>query len=290
MRAAALLGVAPLLHERGIEAADLLAGLGLAPGTLDHADGRMAYGMAGRLLQRCADATVCDHFGLLVGQQASLSSLGTLGELMRRSPTLRSALRSLVLYLPLQTRGAIATHGVDGKSATLGYAIYQRDTTGAALAYDLVMAFELNVLRALCGARWCSSEVSFSHAEPKNLRPYRDLFCAPLRFDAARTEIRFSEAWLDHAPAGADARAHRSLQREMATQLLRAPHDLAGRSVARCERWSRGVSGRRPWCRTSCRPLRARCGACSRNRGRASGKCSRTCATRWHGSCSRTRR
>ena len=38
-------------------------------------------------VQRCAELTACPHFGLLLGQQTTLLSLGTLGELMQRSPT-----------------------------------------------------------------------------------------------------------------------------------------------------------------------------------------------------------
>ena len=154
VRVAALLGVSPLLRERGVDPAEVLTSLGLAPDTLDDAENRIHYRTGGRLLQRCAEITGCPHFGLLVGQQANVSSLGMLGELMQRSPTVQSALRSLILHLHLQTRGGVPTHSVEGGNATFGYAIYQRDMPGAAQAYDLVMAFEFNILRALCGARW----------------------------------------------------------------------------------------------------------------------------------------
>jgi AraC-like DNA-binding protein len=227
VRVAALLGVAPLLREGGVDPAEVLTSLGLAPDTLNDADNRIHYRMGGQLLQHCAEITGCAHFGLLVGQQATIASLGMLGELMRRSPTVHSALRGLLLHLHLQTRGGVATHRVEGENATFGYAIYQRDMPGAAHAYDLVMAFEFNILRALCGAQWLPREVSFSHAKPGDLGPYRQFFRAPLRFNADRTEIVFSKTWLDHALPGHDAEAYRRLQRELATQLLLAPDDWA---------------------------------------------------------------
>ena len=227
VRVAALRAVPSLLRERGIEPADVLASIGLDPGTLDDVDNRIPYTTAGQLLQRCIETTGCIHFGLLVGQQANISSLGLLGELMRRSPSVRAALRSLILHIHLQTRGGVPTHTIEGTTASLGYAIYQRDTPGVAQAYDLVMAFEFNIMQSLCGPRWLPSEVSFSHSKPKDLRPYRQFFGSALRFDADRTAIVFSKSWLDQVPMGADSELHRALQREVAAQEVLKPQDQA---------------------------------------------------------------
>lgn len=229
MRVAALLGVASLLRERSVEPADVLASIGLDPGTLDNADNCIPYSTGGQLLQRCAEVTGCDHFGLLVGQRANISGLGMLGELMQRSPSVRTALASLISHLHLQTRGGVPTHSVEGENATFGYAIYQRDMPGTAQAYDLVMAFEFEIMQALCGLRWLPSEVSFSHAKPRDVRPYRKFFRSALRFDADRTAIVFSKTWLDQAPPGHDAQAYSLLQRELATQLMLAHNDCAER-------------------------------------------------------------
>jgi AraC-like DNA-binding protein len=227
VRVAALLGVAPLLRERGIEPAGVLEGLGLDATTLDHADNRIRYRSAALLIQRCAELTACPHFGLLVGQRDDVLTLGTLGELMLKSPTVGSALRCLLLHLHLQTRGGVPTHTREGPIATLGYAIYLRDVAGTAQAYDLVMAFEFNILKALCGPRWRPQEVSFPHVAPKDLRPYRQYFRAPLRFDADRSEIRFDAAWLEQALPGHEVATHRTLQHDLARQLMMAPEDCA---------------------------------------------------------------
>ena len=227
VRVAALLGVVPVLRERGVEPADVLASIGLDPRILDDADNCIPYSTGGQLLQRCAEVTGCDHFGLLVGQRANISTLGMLGELMQRSPSVRAALESLISHLHLQTRGGVPTHGVEGENASLGYAIYQRDMPGTAQGYDLVMAFEFRIMQALCGPRWLPSEVSFSHAKPKDVHPYRKFFRSPLRFDADRTAVVFSRAWLDHVPLGSDCQLHRALQREITAQEVSRPIELA---------------------------------------------------------------
>jgi AraC-like DNA-binding protein len=146
---------------------------------------------------------------------------------MLRSPTVRAALRSLILNMHLQTRGGVPMHSVEGGSATFGYAIYQPNMSGVLQTYDLAIAYEFNILQALCGPRWLPNEVSFAHAKPKDTRPYRQFFRSPLRFDADHSEIRFNKSWLDHPLPGYDAEALRHLQRELARQIMLDPDDYA---------------------------------------------------------------
>jgi AraC-like DNA-binding protein len=223
----ALQGIAPLLQERGIDPAQVLADVGLGAGTLDRPDFTIPYRKAGELIQHCVEITGCAHFGLLIGTRATLSSLNLIGELMRRSPSVQAALRSLMLHLHLQTRGGMPTHTIGAGFATLGYAIYEREMPGAAQGYDLVLAFERNILAALCGPRWRPSKVMFAHVPPRDIGPYREVFDAPLHFNADRTEIVFARKWLDHAPAGADAAQHRALQYRIAELEMMEPDDHA---------------------------------------------------------------
>jgi AraC-like DNA-binding protein len=227
VRVAPLLGVPALLRERGIEPTVVLASVGLAPGTLDHADRTISYIDSGRLLQRCAEVTGCPHFGLLVGQRNNISALGMLGEIMLRSASTQAALRSLILYIHLQTHGGVPTHTVEEGNATFGYAIYQRGMPAPTHVYDLVMAYAFNVMRSLCGPNWAPIEVSFSHKKPDDLRPYRKVFGAPLRFDAERTAILFSKTWLTAIPPNSNAELHRELQCHIAAQELRQRDTIA---------------------------------------------------------------
>jgi AraC-like DNA-binding protein len=227
LRVAPLLGAPALLRERGIDTAAMLAELGMDPGTFDDPDNRIHYRTAAVFVQRCAEAAGCPHLGLLLGQQTTLLSLGTLGELMQRSPTVHVALRSLVLHMHLQTRGGVPTLGIEGAHARLGYAVYLRDVPAPRQAYDLALAYEFNILRDLCGPDWSASGVTFSYARPKDTRPYQNFYKAPLRFDADCTEIAFKKAWLDRALPGHDVEVHRALQRDQARQLMLAPGDCA---------------------------------------------------------------
>src|SRR5690349_13967484 len=167
VRAAALLGVPALLRERGIDPDELLSSVNVDPRTFEHPDRTISYLDAGRVLQRAVEATKCPHFGLLVGQKNDIASLGVLGEIMLKSASTQAALRSLILHMHLQTQGGVPTHSVEDGNATFGYAIYQPGMPALTQVYDLVMAYEFNIMRGLCGPHWTPVEVSFSHNKPE---------------------------------------------------------------------------------------------------------------------------
>jgi AraC-like DNA-binding protein len=226
VRVGSLFAAPALLRERGLDPSTVLAGLGLDPCTFDDPDNRIHYRLAGRVVERCVDATDCPHFGLLLGQHATILSLGSLGELMLCAPTVQVALRDLELHMDAQTRGGVVTHEVEGDTATLGYGVYLPDMPAQAQICDLALAYACNVLRALCGSAWVPSEVMFLHARPRDTSPYRQFFNGPLRFDAGRSAIVFRKSWLERALPGHDAGRHRALQLALVTQSMPADADL----------------------------------------------------------------
>src|SRR5918994_1138741 len=74
-----------------------------------------------------ADRTNCPHFGLLVGQRATILSLAMVGRLMQHSDTLGEALRALVANLSIQNRGAVPALSISDDTALFSFAIYQPD-------------------------------------------------------------------------------------------------------------------------------------------------------------------
>jgi len=218
VRLATLLPIPALLRDYGIDSTKLLADVGLSAGAFADADDRIPFRTAGMLLQRCADATGCNHFGLLVGERSDVETLGRVGALMRQSPTVDAALRSLILHLHLQNRGGVPTRTIDGDHASMGYVIYQCDMPGTAQVHDLVAALSFNILHSLCGRDWRPSAVTFSHARPDDVRPYNRFFKAPLHFDADATELRFEKRWLDRPLPGSDAALYEWLLSTMSAE------------------------------------------------------------------------
>jgi len=209
-----------------------MAAAGLAPDSLDDADGRIPYAAMGRLLSEGAKRTRCEHFGLLAGRQWHLGDLGLVGELVRHSATVHQALRTLTVYQHLNSAGGLPFLLRHGDTADLGYAIYHPGIVGAEQIYDAVLAAGVNQLRELCGPGWMPTAVSFSHKKPTDAEPHRRLFRVQPRFDAELSFLRFSAAWLDHRIEG-----NNPIRRRAALELAHhAERDVVVERVARALR------------------------------------------------------
>lgn len=229
VRVAPLASVPALLRHMGANPIRILKSVGIDPRLFEDPENQIALVVAGRLLEACAQRTGCPHFGLLVGQQGGLASLGLLGTLMEHSPTVDAALRNLTVHMHLRTRGGVPTRTVEGKWATLGYALYQRGMPGSAYAHDMAIAIGFNIMRTLCGVDWLPTEVQFSRAEPRDGAPYRRFFRSPLRFDAERTVMVFARQWLSQPLPGFDADLYRSLRKRIAEREASDVESLAER-------------------------------------------------------------
>jgi AraC-like DNA-binding protein len=201
-----------VLAELGADPEQVIAEAGLDPRLFADGANLISVSALGRLLTLCVGRTNCPHFGLLVGQKASLASLRLVGSLMRHSPTVGEALRNLERHLPVQNRGAVVRLDVHDEVAILSYCPYDPGVESAAQQAEGALATTVNALRALCGPEWAPSEVLLPRAAPVNQEPYRRFFRAPLRFDQEVAAVVFPARWLEQPIAGADPVLQRLLQ------------------------------------------------------------------------------
>lgn len=211
----ATLALPAVLRSLGADPAALFAEAGFDAKLFDDPDARASFAARGRMLAHCVARTGCRHLGLLVGEQGGLHSLGLVGLLVKYSPDVGSALRSLVRYQHLHVRGAVTTLAVDGGLAALRYDIYQPRVEATDQVGDGAVAVMFNIMRELCGPRWKPVELRFAHRQPEDVGPFRRCFQAPLRFDAEHNAVAFSADWLDRPVAGAEPELRRLLQQQI---------------------------------------------------------------------------
>jgi AraC-like DNA-binding protein len=214
-RVGPLRSIPAVLRSLGADPAQVFADARVDPALFDDADRMISFAARGRLMRQCVSATGCAHFGLLVGQRNGLEQLGLVGLLVKYSPDVGTALRSLVRYFHLRVRGAVVTLGRDGEAASLGYEIVQHQGEASDQVADGALASEFNILRTLCGADWTPSEVCFAHREPADAGPYRRLFQCPLSFDTARNALVFHASWLERRLPGDDPALRQLLQKQI---------------------------------------------------------------------------
>ena len=235
VRIGATLALPAVLRSLGFNPAELFAEVGFDLALFDDPDNRLAYAQRNHLFAHCVDRTACDHLGLLVGQQAGLHSLGLVGLLVKYSPTVGAALRSLVRFMHLHVRGAVTNLELDGNAAMLSYEIYQPGAAATNQISDGAIAGLFNVMRTLCGHTWAPSELRFAHRPPADIAPFREFFQAPLEFNSTRNAVVFSSNWLNLVLQEKDQPLHDLLVKQIEALEVEFGDDLPGkvRSILR---------------------------------------------------------
>jgi AraC-like DNA-binding protein len=166
----------------------------------------LPFAVRGGLLERGAQATRCEHFGLLLGDRSGISQLGALGELMLKRASVGEALGMFSTYWLRHNPATVVFIGRSGDQATLGYAAIDGNIPGMTQLQDGAMAMARNIMRGLLGADWCPTGVKLMRREPRDPELYANFFGAPCRFNATRSELTFSAATLDVRLQNPDAR------------------------------------------------------------------------------------
>jgi len=215
VRVGGSLAIPTVLRSLGADPGVVLAEAGVDPALFSDPENLIAYRARSRLINVCVARTGCTHFGLLVGQQGGLNALGLLGLLVKYSSDVETALRSLTHYFHLHARGAAPLMEVHGKVATLSYEIHEPHSDATDQIGDGALAFQFNILGALCGPEWKPLEVRFAHRKPDDAGPFRRFFKAPLSYDAEQYALVFSADWLHRRLLSDDAALRRLLQKQI---------------------------------------------------------------------------
>lgn len=218
MRLGAVKEIAAILREFGTDAGDVIRTIGLDPDLFSDGDNAIPFDSLATLLDRSVALTGYHHIGLLIGQRATLSSLGPIGGLMQHSPTVGDALRCLESHLRHCRHGAAPVLDLEGDIALLTYGICEPGIESADRILDAAIASATAFMRSLCCPDWAPTEVFLTRSPPADAEIYRRYFRSPVRFDQEITALTFPTRWLDHRIDGADA-IYRRIFRERVEEL-----------------------------------------------------------------------
>lgn len=210
-RISAMNAVPFVLESLRFDPVEVLGEVGLDARLFEDSNNLIADERVGPMLVHCAERTRHEDFSLRVGAQARLDVLGLIATLAASAPDVGSALHVLSRFLSLNDSASIVSVGAEGGFAWLNYAVYESGFEGTRPLYQMVSAVAFNVLRELGGPEWAPAEVRLPCRRPRDIRPYRDFFRAPIRFDADRMTISFARGWLDRPLHGADSALHAAL-------------------------------------------------------------------------------
>jgi AraC-like DNA-binding protein len=258
-RVGAFTALPSLIRQLGADPVETLRAAGLPQDALDLPDSTISYASLGRLLRLAAGRTRCGHVGLLAGRLWHIGDLGLVGEVVRHSPTVGDALRTLTVYQHLNSGGGLAFLIERPGIVEIGYAIYHANVEGSIHIYDVALTSATNFLRELCGPSWTPTEVLLPREKPADATPWRAFFRVTPRFDAEIGALRFPSAWMQRPVEGADPETFRRASRRAdaagrgevkqrvmrALRILMLSGDVSGEATARMLSMHRRTLNRR---------------------------------------------
>ena len=227
VRMGTVMSIPALLRSFNVDPEVVLGEIGCDVALFDNPDSRMSLAAHNRIVEHCARRTHCPHFGLLVGQQDGLESLGLVGLLVKHSPDVGTALERLVRHLAVHVRGACARLALTERLAMLTWELYAPGIGSPSNCVgDGAIAVYYNILHELCGPDWRPDEVHLARRTPADTGPYRRFFRVPLRFDAEEFALLFPRRWLAHRLPPVDDALRRLLQDQIDLLEAQSPGDF----------------------------------------------------------------
>ena len=227
LRSASLSNYGELARSLGLDPVQMLAGVGLPPACLDNADLRVSADAVMELLERSAQLSGEQAFGLRLAQTRRLSTLGLVGMLARDEPTLREAIATLVRYGRQHNESLMARLDESNGIAVITQELLVAPS-GGRQSIELAVGAVHRILRLLLGPDWSARTVSFTHPAPVNLDVHHRLFGRAVRFSQEFNGIVLRSTDLDTPMAMADpvmrGYAHQMLAEATPTEATR--HDV----------------------------------------------------------------
>jgi AraC-like DNA-binding protein len=217
VRCATLDGYVGLARSLGLDPARLLAGVGLDVADLAVPDKWVPAVDVARLLERSAQESGHEDFGLQLSRLRRLATLGPLSVVLRQEADLRSALGLLTRYENSYNEALRLRLDEAEDLATMRLWLEFGEPAPIRQSLELATAALVGIVREIVGPRWEPLSICFAHRAPASLTTHHEVFGPRLRFDHEFTGLVFYAGELDAANAASDP-----LLRPYAEQFLQA--------------------------------------------------------------------
>ncbi|WP_077037430.1 AraC family transcriptional regulator [Pelomonas sp. KK5] len=220
VRGASLTHFAEVAQHFGLDLRRLLADAGLHARVLQEPELQVPADRVSELLERAAQQSSCESFGLRMAELRQLGTMGPVGLLIRDQPTLRDSLNVLMRYQRL-LNGAMSLVMEEAAGVVV---IREELAVGQARArtrqsIELVTGITLRLLRQFLGADWQPRRVCFTHAAPRDLSTHLRVFGPCVEFDHDFNGIVCARGELDTRNPTADPAMARYAQQLLDAQL-----------------------------------------------------------------------
>lgn len=182
IRSSLLAGYSKLTRSLGGNPQRLLRASGINPRLESDQDCYISFASLCDLLERTAEATGCESFGLRLSEAQGIASLGPLGFAMQNCATFREVIEEWRQFQSVHVQGAHSELGEAGPLVQWILHVDQPGRLGTRQKVGHSMGFACNVFRALLGPAWNPVRVHFVQPAPADTSDFRRVFRAPVLF------------------------------------------------------------------------------------------------------------
>lgn len=188
------LGIVQALEMGGVDCRAIFPELGMNYAALQDPDARFAQDGMTRLWQRAVELSGNPAIGLNMAKVVRPASFHVVGYALMSSRTLKEGLSRLVRYQRIIAEGADLSFRPTPQGYELILAIHGDRLPPARQSAEASLAYALAFCRWLTGQPIRPRQVLLQGPPPADQEPFRQVFQAPLRFNAAHYALLFERA------------------------------------------------------------------------------------------------
>lgn len=234
IRAVTLTDYVDVAGSVGLDGAHMLREAGFAPEALADPENRLPADAVIRLLERSAELSGFESFGLLMAERRDFAKLGPLSLLLERLPNSREVVMACIAYRP--HLNDVMTLSLEESEGT---AIVRLGLIPGFLSVqlsDLLVGIAYRVLDGASRGHWRPSAVHIMHEAPRDLAVWRRLFAARVEFRSDFNGLSCSTAsMMEPLPLADEAMARNARRLLRMVPIDTLPHavsDGVRRSIA----------------------------------------------------------
>lgn len=193
-----------MLDQSRLDTAAALRAVGLSDAMLTSDSSRLPFSRLLELVETAAEVTGIDDLAIRLSKFLQPKGLGALGHVMLNSATVGEAFKNTARYIRVLGDSIYAGVQTSPKGLILDYVVEGLPIFPKRQDAEMTAVIALNAIRAMLDSNVSPLAVHFEHAPPKNIKPYRAFFGAPLLFGQGINRMIFSPDLSERPVKGAD--------------------------------------------------------------------------------------
>jgi AraC-like DNA-binding protein len=195
VRAITLSAYVDVARFLGLDGYALLTQFGIAPSALNEPDNLLPVAAIVRLLERSAEKSGIDSFGIRLAECRSFASIGVLSLLLQHLATVRDVVEALTRYH--RNLSNVLLIRLDEEEDFALITVNLAPEGDSDQTADLSLALAYMILTGASQGRWLPETVHFTRGRPRDAAYFARYFRAPLEFGSGFTGFSCSRRSLD---------------------------------------------------------------------------------------------